>query len=218
MKIIPCNSYEELSTKGKEILVRKLNEIIQKKGKALIALPGGRSVVGIFKELKKSDLDWSKIHIFMVDERMVSFDDTDSNYKQLHELLLKRINTNSYPFIVEKGIKEYNKQFQQQGAHFDIVVLGVGEDGHIAALFPDHPLLNKKEKTYFSLNNSPKLPSRRITASPAIIKDADMVILLFVSEAKKQAFQKFKVEKVTYKECPAKIALGAKDAYALKDF
>jgi len=94
----------------------------------------------------------------------------------------------------------------------------VGEEGHIAGLFPNHYLLDKKEKLYFFLNDAPKPPSQRITASPKIIKDANAVILLFVSESKKKAYENFMDKKISYKECPAKTALEAKEVYVFTAF
>ncbi|MDO8656297.1 MAG: 6-phosphogluconolactonase, partial [Nanoarchaeota archaeon] len=180
--------------------------------------PGGRSVADLLQKLSPTDVDWSKVEIFMIDERVVSIDDTESNYKQAHDLFLSRVKAQRHPFLIEKGVEKYNYEFQSAGAHFDLIVLGVGEDGHIAALFPNHPALKIKGKKYIRFDDSPKLPKKRITASLDIIKDADVIFLLFVSAGKKKAYNLFVNKKTNETECPAKIALGAKEVFVFTEF
>lgn len=218
MKVIGGKNYQELSTAAAKLLIQKLKETISQKGKAVLALSGGRSVAGFLKSLNEEDLKWNKVDIFLIDERVVPLDDKESNYKSIKENLLTKMKPKIHPFDLNKGLQEYNQQFQKAGAHFDLVVLGVGEDGHIASLFPHHKALTEKDKRYIEINGAPKLPPKRITASPEMIKDADTVILLFVSEAKKKAYENFRNEKIFPQECPAKIALGTKEVYVLKDF
>lgn len=218
MNLVACRTYDELSTNAARILQNKVKEIILRKGKVVLALPGGRSVAGILQKLSPKDLDWSKVKIFMIDERVVSIDDPESNFKQAHNLFLKRVNAKSHPFILKKGLDNYNQQFQHAGSHFDIIILGVGEDGHIAALFPGHTALKVKGKKYIQFDDSPKPPLERITASPDIIKDADVVILLFSSAGKKKAYEQFLDKKVSLEDCPAKIVLEARKIYLLMEF
>lgn len=218
METINCKSYEELSVKSAELIFKNIKTVISQKGKAVLALPGGRSIVGVLKELKNKKVDWSKVEIFLTDERVVPIEDKESNYKLIMENLNSKIGPKIHPFDLNKRIKDYNQQFQQAGGHFDLIVLGVGEDGHIASLFPHHPVLEVKEKKYLEINNASKPPLRRITASPEIIKDANVVILLFVSKEKKKAYQNFRNTKIFLKECPAKIALETQEMYAMKDF
>ncbi len=218
MNLVTCRTYDELSIKAAKILQDKITDIILKKGKAIVALPGGRSVAGILQKLSPLAVDWSKVEIFMIDERIVPIESKDSNYKQTSNLFLHKVNAKAHPFFMERGIDYYNKEFQRVGAHFDVIVLGVGEDGHIAALFPHHPALRVKGKKYVTFQDSPKLPKERITASPDSIKDTDVVILLFSSSGKKKAYDSFMDKKVSIAECPAKIALFAKELVVLTEF
>jgi 6-phosphogluconolactonase len=218
LKLISCKNYEDLSLKASALIFRKLNDVIITKHNAVIAFPGGRSIVGILKELKNTKTDWSKVEIFLTDERMVPIDDKGSNYKLIKDTLLTEIKLKIHHFDLRTGIQDYNTQFQKVGGHFDVIVLGVGEDGHIASLFPNHTALHEKGKKYLSIRDSPKPPPQRITASPEMIQDAGIIFLLFVSESKKKAYDKFMNRKMSYKDCPAKIALEAKEVYVLKDF
>ncbi len=218
MNLLSCQDYDELSAKASTLLVQKIKKIIAQKGKCILAISGGRSVAGLLQKLSSQDLDWSKVEIFMIDERVVPLDNKDSNYQQVQELFLKRVNVKAHPFLIEKGVEEYNQQFQRAGAHFDIIVLGAGEDGHVAALFPGHAVLKIKEKKYLQINDSPKPPKERITASPDIIRDADIIILIFSSAGKKKAYGLFIDQKISQEKCPAKIALGAKELFVFTEF
>jgi len=218
MHLNPCPNYEQLSAEAAALLIQKIKTVISTKGKAIIALPGGRSVAGLLQKLSPQDLDWSTVEIFMIDERVVPIDNKDSNYKQAYDLFLKRVTAKAHPFLIEKGVEEYNQEFQHAGAHFDIMVLGVGEDGHIAALFPGHPASKSKGKRYIQFDDSPKPPQERITASPDIIRDADTIILIFSSKGKKKAYDLFVNQKISETKCPAKIALKAKEVYVFAEF
>ncbi len=218
MNFLTCQNYEQLSSKAAALLIQKLKRVISAQGTAVLALPGGRSVAGLLQKLFPQDVDWSKVEIFMIDERVVPIDDKDSNYQQAYDLFLKRIKTNLHPFLREKVVEQYNKEFQRAGGHFDVVVLGVGEEGHVAALFPGHPTLNEKGKKYIQLDDSPKPPKGRITASPDIIKDAGAIILLFAGKEKKKAYAQFSNPKITETECPAKMTLQAKELHVLTEF
>ena len=210
MNLISCPNYEQLSSKAATLLAQEIKKVLFKKKRAVIALPGGRSVAGLLQKLSPDDLDWSTVEIFMIDERVLPIDDKRSNFKQAQDLFLKRVKAKPHPFLMEKGVEHYHREFQRAGGHFDVVVLGVGEDGHVAALFPRHSALKVKGKKYIQFNDSPKAPQERITASPDMIKDAAVVILLFVSAAKKKAYEQFLNQKITETKCPAKIALAAK--------
>lgn len=218
MNIISCLNYKQLSTRAAALIVQELKKVISYKGKAVIALPGGRSVAGLFQKLSPQGLDWSKVEIFMIDERIVPIDNKESNFKQAYDLFLKRVSSKAHPFLMEKGVEHYNQEFLRAGSHFDIIVLGVGEDGHVAALFPGHPALKVKGKKYIQFNDSPKLPLERITASPDIIKDANVVILIFSSTAKSKAYEQFCNPKISINECPAKLVMEAQKVYVLTEF
>ncbi len=218
MNLISCQTYEQLSLKAATLFVQELKKVISHQGNALIALPGGRSVAGLLQKLSPQDMDWSKVEIFMVDERMVSIDDKDSNYKQAYNLFLKKVNAKAHPFLIKEGVNQYNQEFLRVGAHFDIVVLGVGEDGHIAALFPHHLALKVKGKRYVQFDDSPKPPKERVTASPDIIKDAGFIILLFAGKEKKNAYEQFSNPKISIDQYPVKIALQSKELYVLTEF
>ena len=216
MDILSYRNYDELSSKAAALLVQKINKIITQKGKAVISIPGGRSVAGLLQKLSPQDVDWSKVEIFMIDERVVPIDDKESNFKQVYDLFLKRVNAKSHPFIIEKGVEDYNQQFQRVGAHFDIIVLGVGEDGHIASLFPGHSTMRSGELGFGIEPLSPKAPNERLTVLPQSIRQSNTMLLFAVGESKQMAYTLFLTAKDD-KMCPALLVHQVRKGFVFTD-
>jgi len=130
-----------------EIFLEEYNSSIEKKGHFNIALSGGNTPVPLFKLMAKEKVDWRKVHIFMVDERYLPIDDPDSNYGNLCETLLSKIDipSGNVKYIkhfesLEESCRVYQYELDQyfKGKKaFDLVLLGMGTDGHTASLFPD---------------------------------------------------------------------------------
>ena len=98
---------EELEKKAADIIADNINDMLTKQDKVVFAVPSGRSVAGIFKNLKEKKIPWKKVHVFMVDERFVPIEDDESNFKLAKDnfidgLLSKGIlpKQNVHPFII----------------------------------------------------------------------------------------------------------------------
>lgn len=200
-----------------EALSKKISNILYKKEFVVMALPGGRSVKSLFKNLIKSSIPWKKIKIFMVDERLVNLDDKESNFRLIKENFLDYIDIpfeNIYPY--KQDLKEYKKHLIKQGGKFDIVILGSGEDGHIAGLFPNYTI--KDDSDYFiEFHDSPKPPKHRMTTSKNLIMKSEFAIVIFLGEAKKKAYEKFNDENTKTENCPVKIIKKIKDYIVYTD-
>jgi 6-phosphogluconolactonase len=192
----------------------------------VVGLCGGRSVVGLLGALQRESAHQTKdllgrIQFFMVDERLVPLTDEQSNYGGLKRLLFDSLveqrvisEKQLHPFVTDSsqedyGCRLYERELRAVGGMFTVVVLGVGEDGHIAGLFPHHPSLRETAKTFVHFHDSPKPPSDRMSASPALVTGAEMSVLLALGEGKRQAWNYFKNDAITVEECPAKLALQA---------
>ena len=205
------------------LINKEIKNILNYKDKVVFGLPGGRSVKTLFDELIKSDVPWHKIHFFMVDERLVTIDDEQSNFKLVKEQLLDKIDIpkeNLHPFIVDENKKDYGtieylNELNDYGG-YDIIVLGVGEDGHVGALYPNYTINNDSEE-FIVFHDSPKLPKDRMTASRKMLLKAKLGIVLFIGEGKKQAYENYLDSKLTLNECPAKLVNKIKNKIILTD-
>lgn len=139
-----------------DFLVRKWEEIarvaIQERGIFVVALSGGKTPRVIYERLAelKEQLPWNRTHIFLVDERVVPFSHRDSNYGMLAKTLLEKVSIppdNCHPIPVdapspEVAAREYEGKLRAffhlstEKPVFDLILLGLGEDGHTASLFP----------------------------------------------------------------------------------
>lgn len=222
MHIFECGDPESFDSQAKEVFVNSIAEAIKRKGRAIIAIPGGRSVVGMFSKLNKKDLDWSKVDLFMIDERMVPMDHKNSNYLQAKKLFIDAIpKIHAHPFDITKGLQAYNKELfdvTEGEMQFDVVLLSSGEDGHIGALYPNHESVMREGKMFFDMTDSPKPPPKRMTASRRMIEDSSSVILLFYGDGKRNAFKLFEDKRLGLKVCPAKLVKSVPRGYVITMF
>ena len=135
-------------------------EGIQRKGYFTIGLSGGKTPIMFYQKLAEweSKSSWKRTHVFLVDERFVSFEDKDSNYRMLRETLFGKIpipQENIHPIptgktSLETSAREYEEDLRRffkvskgQYPTFDLILLGIGEDGHTASLFPGSKALSE---------------------------------------------------------------------------
>jgi len=164
-----------------------------------IALSGGSTPKIVFDELAENfqpDIDWSKVHLYWGDERCVPPDDDDSNYKMTKEHLLSKIDIpelNIHRIKGENGpvyeAERYNNFLyavlpKVNGIPaFDLVILGLGDDGHTASIFPHEIELWASEK-YCEVAEHPESGQKRITITGQIINNAEIVAFLVTGENK----------------------------------
>ena len=121
-------------------VVKQLTQCISKKGKACLAVSGGSTPVIFFQKLSEQELDWRKVNIILVDERWLATDDPESNEKLVRDNLLKNNAEQAYflglkngALLPSEGIVDCETQLRTQIEHIDVVVLGMGIDGHTAS-------------------------------------------------------------------------------------
>ena len=121
--IIKVKSHE-LASKAAHLIKKSIDKI--EKDYVVLGVPGGRSAAEIFEALKKEDISWDKVHVFMVDERLVPEDHEDSNFRLVKEHLAEA--------LPEENVHPYNENYEQElkkyGGAYDIILLSSGEDGH----------------------------------------------------------------------------------------
>lgn len=171
-------------------------------GRFHVAFSGGSLLEIIAPALCSNPLrdriDWSTWYVFWADERWVTFSSPDSNYGVAKSLLFNNLpipreqiytldNSHSpdetaraYEFALEKIFQVEFKQIPR----FDLILLGVGEDGHTASLFPGHSALNETRHWVVPILNAPKPPPVRITMTLPLINHACNVIFVAAGSAK----------------------------------
>ena len=173
-----------------ELITKNLSSSINKYQNASIAVPGGTSPIKIFNELSKQKLDWSKVQITLVDDRLVDPDNDHSNQKLINDYLLKNDAKMSKFFPLNKNlIKEDNFKFP-----LDICLLGIGNDGHFASLFPNMinntNMLDPKSKSCIGevkANGNPFIP--RISMNLPLILSSNLIILLIKGKLKQEVLR-----------------------------
>ncbi|PSR95385.1 6-phosphogluconolactonase [Actinidia chinensis var. chinensis] len=175
----------------------------KEKGVFSVVLSGG-SLIDTMRKLVEQPfvdtIDWSKWHVVWLDERVVRKNDSESNYKLAYDGFFCKVQippNNIYAIndelpapedaaddyeaclktLVEKGIIELSKA--SGFPKFDLMLVGMGPDGHVASLFPRHPLLQERNRWVTYIKDSPKPPPERITFTfPVINSSANIALVL----------------------------------------
>jgi len=181
-------------------IVDTLKESVEINGKASLAIPGGRSPGPILANLAKvceakvSD----SLYLYWVDERCVAREHADRND---HATLGFWKDGGKEPAFVRsmpaenddltQAATQYTKTLTEDGFELgmDVALLGIGEDGHFASLFPNHPALKETAIT-FSLSDSPKSPPKRLSLSLPYILSSKKVIVLVTGAGKGEVLKK----------------------------
>lgn len=201
MNITIFNNLDILYKKAADTFVELSEKAIQKHNKFVVALSGGSSPKAIFSLLATPEyadkIEWSKVYFFWVDERWVSLDDEKSNFKMTLETLLDKVpvsKTQIFP-MYKDGVEpeDYAKEYETQirsvlgdDGIFDFILLGMGDDGHTASLFPGEKILYEKEKwvdAYYLKSQE----MYRITLTEPIINKAENILIVTFGKSKKHA-------------------------------
>lgn len=166
------------------------------RGAFRLAVPGGRTVAGMFAALAapphRDAIDWPRVTVFLADERAVPAAHADSNARCVHDALLAPLGARA-PRIVRPAAEEPDLDAAAAAyaavlvPALDLVVLGLGEDGHVASLFPGSALLAERTRRAAAVTGSPKPPARRITLTPLAIDEAAARLLLASGDGKAAA-------------------------------
>ena len=156
-----------------------------------IVLTGGQSVLSLYKILSKANSNWEKWHIYIGDERFLPAGHKDRNDQTINKIWLNNstIPKRNIHFIkAELGLLEARAEYEdtlKRIVKFDVVLLSMGEDGHVASLFPNHTY--PEEQMVVVERNSPKLPKERISMSYQQLNKAHYLFKLIIGESKQKA-------------------------------
>jgi 6-phosphogluconolactonase len=167
------------------LIAQRIRQHIDERGKCRLVLAGGNTPRPVYQRLAQTDLaqtiDWARVHIFWGDERCVPPDDAASNYRLANDALLAHVplvTRHVHRIEVERGSESAARHYAQilGGEPLDVVLLGMGADGHTASLFPHSADLATGERVIAAL--SPVPPVQRVSISLRQINESHEVYLL----------------------------------------
>ena len=165
---------------------------IKQNGSFSIVLAGGTTPKSVYELLRNADTDWSKWHVYYNDDRCLPADHPDRNSLMAAEVWLNHVSIPAnqiYPIPTELGPKPaaeaYREILSTLGNDFDLVLLGLGEDGHTASLFPGQTWDDSLDA--FAVYEAPKPPPERVSISASRLSRAKEVIFLVTGAGKQEA-------------------------------
>ena len=183
---------------------------VKEKGEFYVCLSGGKTPVPLYQRIAehKTDFPWNKTHIFLTDERFVPLNDLDSNFGMIKENLLDIVNIpreNIHAVKIEKNVNNSAKRYEEDIREFfelkenelpafDLTLLGMGKDGHIASLFPGSEAL-KDELHLVSSDSLTYVKKESITLTLPVINNSKKIVFLITGKDKKETVTRALAEK-----------------------
>ena len=193
-----------------------IQHTIELRGRCALALAGGATPRPVYERMAVSPLaervQWDHVAIYFGDERCVPPDDPASTYRMAHEVLLQHVpipSASVHRMEGERADREAAAQDYERllPARLDLLLLGMGADGHTASLFPRSPALAERARRVVAVNRPP--PSQpRLTITPPVIHAAEAVIVLVTGAEKAVTVARALEGAYAPEELPIQIALG----------
>jgi 6-phosphogluconolactonase len=201
-RLTTCADAEAVAVRAARDIARHSERVRAERGVVNIALSGGTTPRRAYELLASEPLDWSGVAVWFADERCVGPDDEESNYKLASDTLLSavaippaQIHRMEGELGPEQGARRYALELSEHAPpsaerlpELDLIVLGIGPDGHVASLFPGAQTLDAGEQALcLGVHDSPKPPPERITLSLALLRAAGRCMLLATGVSKADA-------------------------------
>ena len=229
MNMCVYENVQQLSQAAAHNFVEEARKALQEFGRFAVALAGGSTPKSTYETLAAEyggtrDLDWGRVHFFFGDERSVPPDHEDSNYRMAYEALLSHVAAGSVhrmrgelkPAEAAALYEHELEEFFGGPPRFDLVLLGIGEDGHTASLFPRTPALEVSDRWAVE-NPVKKLETTRITLTRPAISAAKNVVFLVAGEGKAEALKEILEDNVDPHDYPAKLIKPADEPLWMLD-
>lgn len=190
---------DELSARAAQSFVELASQSIAGRGRFLAALSGGGTPMKLYERLANAPLDWKRVHFFWGDERCVPVDDTGNNYGQTKKVLfdkigatnIHRIESDLEPASAAEAYARTLSGFAEPPLafpRFDLVLLGMGEDGHTASLFPNSPVDLTVPVIAVTAQYQDR-PANRVTLTPLVFNQAREIWFLVTGEGKAETLR-----------------------------
>ncbi|PIN04014.1 6-phosphogluconolactonase - like protein [Handroanthus impetiginosus] len=209
-KVKVFDTEEDLAVSLAEYTADLANKVSQERSSFTVVFSGGSLVKSLRKLVGQpyiDSVDWSKWHVFWVDERVVPKDHPDSNYLLAYTEFLSKVPIpTGHVYAINDALsaegaaddyetclkhlvqtKILDQSHSTNFPKFDLMLMGMGPDGHIASLFPGHPLVQENEKWVSFIKDSPKPPPERISFTLPVINSSANVALVVAGAGKASA-------------------------------
>jgi 6-phosphogluconolactonase len=203
-EVVVLDSVELLAAAAADRLVTALIDAQAAYGVASVVLTGGRVGGAVLRAVRdtpaRDAVDWSRVEIWWGDERWLPIGDPERNDRQAQDALLSAVPVDParvHPFPAADGhfagdpdgaAAAYAEELEAAGPpRFDVLMLGVGEEGHVASIFPDSPAAHEDRTVVASVHNCPKPPPTRLTLTFPAINSATEVWLMAAGTEKADA-------------------------------
>ena len=202
---------EALPEAAARLIATGIELAISQRGCATVALAGGTTPRMVYRRLAQVHrLPWERIEIYFGDERAVSPDDPQSNYRMARELLFDAVpipSSHIHRMPAERPDREAaaNEYGAELPHRLDLIILGIGEDGHTASLFPGSYALDEEVRKVVAVAG-PKPPTHRLTVTPPVITAAATKIVLASGSGKAKAVAEALEGSLNFAGCPAQLA------------
>lgn len=191
---------EALATSVAGALLSRLAAAQESGGEPHVALTGGSMAEAVHREIARlssdSGVDWSRVVIWWGDERFVPSGSPDRNAGRarsdfLHAVVARQVHempSSDDAVDAESAAAAYGETMREQGGgEFEVVMLGLGPDGHVASLFPGHPALDVDDRVAVAIHDSPKPPPQRISLTFGALNRTRSVWIVASGESKAEA-------------------------------
>jgi 6-phosphogluconolactonase len=195
-RVVVLEHAEAVARHAADALARTIDSARSDGRELHIALAGGSTPQRAYELLAEVEGSWAHVHLWLGDERCVPADHDDANVRMVRESLLAAprdgapvLHVVPSPEVPEDAAWLYGREVLEHmpDAVFDIVLLGMGPDGHTCSLFPGHPGLAVREAPVAPIRESPKPPPERVTLTLPVVRGARFTLLLATGEGKRDA-------------------------------
>ncbi len=175
-----------------------LADVIQRRGRAVLGLVGGSSVAGVHQALLDVEVDWSRVIVTQADERAVPADSPERNWRVVEPLVEPLVTSGRLPAanlvplgdvsaaVTREELERVLDPLRRAVTRMDVALLGLGPDGHVASLFPQHAGLHATG-SFAVVDDAPKPPPLRMSATISMLGGADAIAVVGFGDAKAAA-------------------------------
>ncbi len=194
--MIPANwtlleDAEAVALEARDRILSAASEAIGKRGRFRIVMSGGNTPERTYNLLAEAESQWERWELYFGDERCLPADHPQRNSSLLERTLGHLVpipQHQIHPIAAELGSEHAASSYQEliaKAVPFDLVLLGMGEDGHTASLFPGHP--SPEGQLVCAVHNAPKPPPERVSLTPEALKNSRSILFLITGERKRNA-------------------------------